>query len=272
MTRRNRSTTTTFAGMFAAIVFSLAFLSGCGIFGEKAKDQRTWTVEEFYRNAKAELDSGNYQGAVKLYEALEARYPFGRYAQQAQLDIAFAYYKEGDTAQATAAADRFIKLHPNHQVLDYALYLKALAYFKPDLGLFGDLLNLDPSERDPKALRESFDAFKDLVVRFPESRYADDSRARMAYLVNALAKHDVAVARYYLNRGAFLAASTRAQNVLQRYPQAPATKEALAISIAAYERMNMPELAADSRRVLDKNFPDANAAVKSAQRPWWKLW
>jgi outer membrane protein assembly factor BamD len=258
--------------LLAAFFLATALLSGCGMFADRTKEQRNWTVEEFYKNAKAELDSGNYQGAVKLYEALEARYPFGRYAQQAQLDIAYAYYKEGDTAQATAATDRFMKLHPNHQALDYALYLKALAYFKPDLGLFGELLNLDPSERDPKALRESFDAFKDLVVRFPDSRYSEDARARMSYLVNALAKHDVAVARYYLNRGAYLAASTRAQNVLQRYPQAPATQDALVISIAAYERMNLPELAAGSRRVLEKNFPNDRTVMKSADQPWWKLW
>jgi outer membrane protein assembly factor BamD len=241
------------------------------MFGEKLNDQKNWTVEEFYKNAKNDLDSGNYAGAVKLYEALEARYPFGRYAQQAQLDIAYAYYKEGDTAQATAATDRFIKLHPNHAALDYALYLKALAYFKPDLGLFGELLNLDPAERDPKSLRESFDAFKDLVVRFPDSRYASDARTRMAYLVNALAKHDVAVARYYLNRGAYVASASRAQNVLQRYPQATATQDALMISIAAYEKMDLPELAADSRRVLEKNFPNS-AAAKAGGRSWWKLW
>jgi outer membrane protein assembly factor BamD len=271
MTRPNYTSRLPRLLIAAAFVMTAALLSGCGIFADKAKEQRNWTVEEFYKNAKSELDSGNYSGAVKLYEALEARYPFGRYAQQAQLDIAYAYYKEGDTAQATAATDRFMKLHPNHRALDYALYLKALAYFKPDLGLFGDLLNLDPAERDPKALRESFDAFKDLVVRFPESRYSDDARARMAYLVNALAKHDVAVARYYLNRGAYVAASARAQSVLQRYPQAPATQDALEISIAAYEKMNLPDLAADSRRVLEKNFPN-NAVAKAGGKPWWKLW
>ncbi len=257
--------------LIAAFASVALLLSGCSMFGDKVNEQKNWTVEEFYKNAKNDLDSGNYAGAVKLYEALEARYPFGRYAQQAQLDIAYAYYKEGDTAQATAATDRFIKLHPNHAALDYALYLKALAYFKPDLGLFGDALNLDPAERDPKALRESFDAFKDLVVRFPDSRYADDSRTRMAYLVNALAKHDVAVARYYLNRGAYVAATSRAQNVLSRYPQAPATQDALVISIAAYEKMELPELAADSRRVLEKNFPN-NVAAKGGGLPWWKLW
>jgi outer membrane protein assembly factor BamD len=254
---------------------ALATLSGCSFFGDKLDQQKNWTVEEFYKNAKSDLDSGNYAGAVKGYEALEARYPFGRYAQQAQLDIAYAYYKDGETAQAVSACERFVKLHPNHPNVDYAIYLKALAYFKPDLGIFGDLLNLDPSERDPKALRESFEAFKDLVVRYPDSIYAEDSRRRMAYLVNALAKHDVAAAQYYLNRNAYLAAVNRTQNVLQRYPQAPATERALAISVEAYEKMGLLDLSTASRRVLEKNFP-ANALVAkdggNQAKPWWKVW
>ena len=256
------------------LVLASTLLTGCGLFGDKLDPKKNWTVEEFYKNAREELDSGNYAGAVKAYEALEAKYPFGRYAQQAQLDIAYAYYKEGETAQSVSAADRFLKLHPNHLNADYALYIKALAYFKPDLGIFGEFLNLDPSERDPKALRESFEVFKELVTRFPDSRYTDDSRARMAFLVNALAKHDVAVARYYLARGAYLAAANRAQNVFQRYPQAPATEDALVISVQAYDAMGMPELAGSSRRVLEKNFPKNNMVAKSSTggKAWWKLW
>ena len=259
----------------AALLLATTLLSGCGMFADKLDPKKNWSVEEFYKNAREEMDSGNYAAAVKAYEALEAKYPFGRYAQQAQLDIAYAYYKEAETAQAVSAADRFLKLHPNHPNADYALYIKALSFFKPDLGLFGELLNLDPSERDPKALRESFEVFKELVTRFPDSRYSDDSRSRMAFLVNALAKHDVAVARYYLARGAFLAAANRAQNVLQRYPQAPAIEEALVISVQAYEQMGMPELANSSRRVLEKNFPNNNMIAKSSTgggKAWWKLW
>ena len=154
------------------------------------------------------------------------------------------------------------------------MYIKGLAHFKPDLGIFGDLLNLDPSERDPKALRESFEVFKDLVLRFPESKYADDSRKRMAYLVNSLAKHDVAVARYYYNRGAYLAAVNRAENVMQRYPQAPANEEALVVTVQAYEQMGMKDLASDARRVLEKNFPNNEMVAKggSGLKSWWKLW
>lgn len=259
----------------AVLLLAATLLSGCGMFADKLDAKKNWSVEEFYKNAREELDSGNYAGAVKAYEALEAKYPFGRYAQQAQLDIAYAYYKQAETAQAVSAADRFLKLHPNHPNADYALYIKALSFFKPDLGLFGELLNLDPSERDPKALRESFEVFKELVTRFPDSRYSDDARSRMAFLVNALAKHDVAVARYYFARGAYLAAASRAQNVLQRYPQAPAIEEALVISVQAYEQMGMAELANSSRRVLQKNFPNNNMIAKTSTgggKAWWKLW
>jgi len=258
---------------FTVAAFALSMLGACGMFGDKLNERKNWTVEDYYQNAKSDLDSGNYAGAIKLYEGLEARYPFGRYAQQAQLDIAYAYYKENDSAQAVAATERFIKLHPNHPNLDYALYLKALAFFKPDLGLFGDLLNLDPSDRDPKALRESFEAFKDLVIRFPDGIYSADARARMAYLVNTLARHDVSVARYYMTRGAYLASVNRAQNVIQRYPQAPAIQDALEVSIEAYEKMGMGELAASSRRVLEKNFPNNALVSKSGSaKSWWKLW
>lgn len=257
----------------AAALLGASILAGCSMFGGSKDDPKNWSVEQHYASAKSELDAGNWNAAVKSYEQLEAKFPFGRYAQQAQLDTAYAYYKDNETAQAVTAADRFLKLHPNHLNLDYALYIKGLAYFKPDLGIFGEVLNLDAAERDPKALRESFEVFKDLVVRFPESIYVNDARSRMAYLVNALAKHDVAVARYYYNRGAYLAAVNRAQNVMQRYPQAPANEDALVVTSLAYEKMNQPELAKDTRRVLAKNFPK-NELVDSSgvNRPWWKLW
>ena len=256
-------TRSSLAALAVSISAVATLLGGCGIFADKVAAQKNWGVEQYYKNAKEELDSGNYNGAVKGYEALEAKFPFGRYAQQAQLDTAYAQYKEGETAQSVATADRFMKLHPNHANYDYALYIKGLAHFKPDLGLFGELLNLDAAERDPKALRESFEVFKDLVVRFPDSKYADDARSRMAYLVNALAKHDVAVAKYYYNRGAYLAAVNRAENVMQRYPQAPANEEALAVTVLAYEQMGQKQLAADVKRVLLKNFPNNEMVAKS---------
>jgi outer membrane protein assembly factor BamD len=251
-------------------------LSGCGMFGDKLDPQKNWSAEQFYKAAKDELDSGNYPGAIKLYEALEAKYPFGKYAQQAQLDTAYAYYKEGDTAQAVSSADKFIKLHPNHVAVDYAIYLKGLAYYKLDQGFLGALMDQDMSERDPKALRESFDMFKDLAERFPDSKYAEDSRARMAFLINTLARHEVQVAQYYFNRGAYLAAANRAQTTLTRYPQAPANQDALVMMIKAYEKLGMNDLAADTKRVLQKNFPNnelvSSPGAKTGDKAWWKVW
>lgn len=250
-------------------------LAGCGMFGDKVDAQKNWTAEQYYRAAKEEFDAGNYQAAVKLYESLEAKFPFGRFAQQAQIDVAYAYYKEGETAQAIAACDRFMKLHPNHPNLDYAIYLKALSYFKLDRGFLGAWVEQDLSERDPKALRESFDAFKVLVERFPQSIYAEDARARMAYLVNTLARHEVNVASYYFNRGAYLAAANRAQSTLQRYPQAPANEDALVMMIRSYEKMGMNDLASDAQRVLEKNFPRnqlSQAASGQSGKSWWKFW
>ena len=221
-----------------------------------------YSAEKLYREAKEALDGGQYDLAIKRYETLESRFPYGRYSQQGQLEIAYAYYKQNEQASAVAATERFVKLHPNHPNVDYAYYLKDLVYFNEDLGLIGKVSRQDRTERDPKSARESFDAFKELVQRFPESRYAPDALERMKYLVNALASHEVHVARYYLKRGAYVAAANRAQYALKNYPQAPAQEEALLIMIQAYDVLGMPDLRNDAERILRKNFPD-NAQPKS---------
>src|SRR5260221_6060173 len=195
----------------AALLLAAA-LAGCGLFGDKADPKKDWQAAEFYAAAKEQFDNQSWEAAIKLYEQLEAKFPFGRFAQQAQIEIAYAYYKQGETAQAVSALEKFVKLHPNHPNVDYALYLKALANFKEDLGPFSRLVKQDLADRDPKAARESFEGFKDLVTRFPESRYASDSRERMAYLVEAPACHEVNVARFYFNRVAYLAAPNRAHD------------------------------------------------------------
>ncbi len=221
-----------------------------------------YSAEKLYREAKEALDGGQYDLAIKRYETLESRFPYGRYSQQGQLEIAYAYYKQSEQASAVAATERFMKLHPNHPNVDYAYYLKGLVYFNEDLGLLGKISRQDRTERDPKAARESFDAFKELVQRFPESKYTPDALARMKYLVNALASHEVHVARYYMKRGAYVAASNRAQYALRNYPQAPAQEDALLIMIQAYDVLGMHELRNDAERVLRKNFPDS-AQLKS---------
>ncbi len=230
-----------------ACLLLAATLAGCGLFGDKADEHKSWTAEQFYQKAKEELDNHNWEAAAKLYEQLESRFPYGRFAQQAQIEIAYSYYKQGETAQAVAACDKFIKLHPNHPNVDYALYLKALANFKEDLGPLGRIVKQDLADRDPKSARESFEGFKELVTRFPQSRYADDSRERMAYLVEALARHEIKVARYYLGRGAYLAAANRSQDALTQFPNSPTHREALEIMVDAYDRMGMKELRDDAK-------------------------
>lgn len=242
---------------FLVLLLNAAFLAGCGLTQEKPDETKDWSPQRIYKEAKDNINSGNNEKGIKLLETLQARYPYGRYAQQAQLDEAYAYYKEDEVPQALAAADRFIKLHPNHPNVDYAYYLKGLCNFRDDLGPFGFFSTDDLAERDPKAAKESFETFRELVTRYPDSRYAPDAIKRMNYLVNALATHEVRVADYYYRRGAYLAAANRAQEALNTYPQAPALEEALSIMVKSYEAMGLKDLAGDANKVLQKNFPQS---------------
>lgn len=240
---------------------------------EEVDETKGWSANKLYTEAKSELNDGNYEKAIKYYEKLEARYPYGRFAQQAQLEIAYAYYKDKDVASAIAAAERFIKLHPNHPSVDYAYYLRGLANFNDDLGLLGSLTGQDMTERDPKAAREAFEAFKDLVTRYPNSKYAPDSVQRMNYLVNALASHEIHVARYYMKRTAYVAAANRAQYALKNYPQAPANEEGLLILVNAYDKLGMMDLRNDAERVMKTNFPNSKYLTgKGLDKPWWTFW
>jgi outer membrane protein assembly factor BamD len=259
-------------------LFLVLCLSACGLLPEQVDETKGWSANKLYSEAKSNLNDGNYEKAIKYYEKLEARYPYGRYAQQAQLEIAYAYYKDKDIPSSVAAAERFIKLHPNHPNVDYAYYLKGLANFNDDLGLLGALASSfsgqDMTERDPKAARDAFDAFKDLVTRFPDSKYAPDSVQRMNYLVNALASHEIHVARYYMKRGAYVAAANRAQYALKTYPRAPANEEGLLILVQAYDKLGMTDLRNDAERVMKANFPDSKYLTGKAGKgaPWWQIW
>ncbi|SFU40145.1 outer membrane protein assembly factor BamD [Nitrosospira multiformis] len=260
-------------------LFFVLLLSACSLLPKEAQDTKAWSASKYYTEAKSELNDGNYASAIKLFEALEARYPYGRYAQQAQLEIGYAHYKDGEQALAIAAADRFIKLHPNHPNVDYAYYLKGLANFNDDLGLMGivteKILNQDMSERDPKASHESFENFKELVNRFPKSKYAPDAVQRMKHLVNVVALNEIQVARYYMKRGGYVAAANRAQYAVKEYPQTPATEEALFIMVKAYDALGMTDLRDDADRVMRKNFPNSRFLSDSTGangEPWWKFW
>jgi outer membrane protein assembly factor BamD len=249
-------------------------LGGCGLMPDMSDETAGWTANKLYSEAKDAMGEGAYDKAIKYFEKLEARFPYGRYAQQAQLEVAYAYYRQSEPASAIAACDRFIRLHPNHPNVDYAYYLKGLTNFNEDLGLLGYVSLQDLTERDPKAARDSFDAFKELVTKFPESRYTADATARMKYLVNALASHEVHVARYYMKREAYVAAVNRAQTAVKTYPDAPANEEALFIMIKAYDLLGMNDLRDDAERVMRKNFPKSEYYDRGLNRttPWWKLW
>ena len=235
----------------------------------------SWSPNKIYAEAKDELSAGAFDKAVTLLDKLEGRAAGTPLAQQAQLEKAFAHYKTGEPAQAIATLDRFMKLHPASPALDYALYLKGLINFNDDLGVFSFITRQDLSERDQKAAKESFEAFKELNARFPASKYAEDARLRMNYIVNALAQYEVHVARYYLERGAFVAAIARAQGAVSEYQGAPAIEEALYIMFKSYDALGIGQLRDDTRRVIEKNYPDSqilSRGFKSRSDPWWKVW
>jgi outer membrane protein assembly factor BamD len=253
---------------------AVLLLPGCGLISTDKDETVGWSPQKLYGEAKDAMGSRSWERAIKYLEKLEARYPYGRFAQQAQIDIAYAYWKNGDRAQALAACDRFIKLYPNHANVDYAYYLKGLVNFNENIGLMGIIDSPDMTERDSKGTREAFEAFKELVTRFPDSKYAEDARARMRYLVNSLAQYEVHVARYYMKRGAYVAAANRAQFAVKHYPQAPALEEAVFIMVKAYDALGMTDLRDASDRVMRKNFPESRYLTGKGDRsaPWWKLW
>ncbi len=259
------------ASMALALIVTIG-VTGCAS-GPKDDPNSQASLDKLYSEAKDDLSVGSYEAAIKKLERIEGRAAGTLLAQQAMLELAWAQFRSGEKAPAIATLDRFIKLHPSSPGFDYALYLKGLVNFNEDTGLFGRLAGQDISERDQQASREALAAFRDLVARFPQSRYADDALVRIDFITNMLARHEVHVARYYYERGAYLAAINRAQTAISEYQYAPATEEALSLMVKSYGALKMPELEADARRVLQKNFPNsALLAGSNSTKPWWKLW
>ena len=261
---------------FPALLAACLLTAGCSSTPEDIT--AGWTTDRIHSEARDELNGGSYEKAVPLLEKLEGRAAGTPLAQQAQLDKAYAQYKSGEKAQAIATLDRFMKLHPASPALDYALYLKGLVNFNDDLGLFSWMSNQDLSERDQKAAKDSFESFRELSTRFPDSRYANDARQRMTYIVNSLAQYEVHVARYYYQRGAYVAAISRAQAALSDYQNVPAQEEALRILVKSYDALGMTPLRDDTQRIMDASYPkdatDVKGAtgVKGEATPWWKVW
>lgn len=238
-------------------------VSGCAALREDPTAD--WSASQLYGEAKAALDSGNYQQAVEYYELLEARFPFGRFAQQAQIEIPYAYHKAGESEAALAAVDRFVQLNPRHPNLDYAYYLRGLINFDPDQGFLSRVFPMDPAEMDTQPLEEAFQDFGRLVSEYPESRYTPDARQRMVFIRNALAAHELRVAQFYIERRAWVAAVQRARYVVERYPGAAVMPQALAILYQSYRALDLDEHAENTMAVLELNYPEQAEAVLAGQ-------
>jgi outer membrane protein assembly factor BamD len=248
-------------------------LSGCGSTSKEDQNSQA-ALDKLYADAKDDLSAGSYDRAIKSLERIEGRAAGTTMGQQATLDLAWAYYRTAERAQAITTLDRFIKLNPSSPAMDYALYMKGIVNFNEDLGLFGRLANQDVSERDQQASREALLAFRQLVEQFPESKYSAEATTRINFITNTLAAYEIHVARYYFNRKAYVAAANRAQAAVAEFEYAPGIEEALFIMGESYDKLGLTQLRDDARRVLDKNFPSSvYASGNTAKRKaWWQIW
>jgi outer membrane protein assembly factor BamD len=240
----------------------LLALGGCSTLGG-SDDDADATASELYQEAQAAARSHNYQTATELLETLQSRYPFGTYAQQAQLDIIYLYYQTEEWEAAISAADRFIRLNPTHPRVDYALYMRGSANMARGQDFLSRLFDVDRSRRDPRSLREALADFNRLVADFPDSKYAEDARERVVRLRNQLAAHELAAARFYQRRSAYVAAANRAKTILENFQETPAVRDALAILANAYHHLELPELRQDILRIIRENYPDHPLAKQS---------
>lgn len=238
-----------------SIMVACVLVTGCSTSPDDKDETAEWTAENFYKEAKSALDGGDYDTAVKYFEKLETRFPFGRYAQQAQLETAYAYYKSRELESSVAAADRFIKLHPTHRNVDYAYYLKGLATFQDGPSNLEKIAGKNPTHMDTGLAKRSYDFFAELLKKFPDSKYTSDARQRMVFTLNLLARHEYDSAQYYLQRGVYVAAANRAKYVVEHYPRTATVADALGLMARAYHELKMDDLARDSLRILELNFP-----------------
>lgn len=240
-------------------VLGIALLTAVVLAACSAKDRdptADWSKERLYEEAKRAMDGGNFQTAIDYFETLEARYPFGPLALQAQLDIAYAYYRFGENESAIAACDRFIKLHPTHEAVAYAHYLRGLIRYNQGRSFVNDIFPRDMSRMDQQRLRRAFDDFRTVVEQFPDSEYVADARQRLVYLRNEMARHELEVAQFYFRRSAYAAAINRIDYLIEQYDGALVMPDALALQARAYDELDMPDMARDARRVLAANWPD----------------
>ena len=260
----------------AIVVIMMLFLGSCAIFGPPTEldDTKGMSADRIYTLASEKMADKDYKKSVEYLKKLESRFPNSKYGAQAQLDMAYAYYKQDDAAQCVSTVERFIKIHPNHPNLDYAYYLKGVAYFK-QRGLIEKATFQDISDRDPKILKQSFLAFKDLLTLYPDTRYGKDATERMIYLKNKLADSELHVARHYMKVKAYVAALNRAKYVIETYPDSNFVEEALVIMISAYDNLGMNDFKEDNLRILKQNYPNSSMFTKgkdTKKQDWWKFW
>jgi len=245
------------------LIFIIPFLlliTSCATTHEDETFEESYkTAAALYEEAKSALSQEDYETAIQKLETLEARFPFGKYAQQAQLDMAFAYYKFEEPESAIASANRFIKLYPRHPYVDYAYYLRGVVKFSQGVSIFDDFASQDPAKRDPEAARNAFKFFEQLVKRFPQSKYTQDALQRMKYLRNNLARHELFAAKHYMARGANVAAANRAKYILTHFQYSPSTPEALLLLEEAYKNLRLKDLADDTKRIYHFNFKNNNS-------------
>lgn len=214
-------------------------------------------AESLYEEAKESMANGNFNGAAAILSALDSRYPFGPLSNQVQLDLIYTYYKVGNVEQALATIDRFLRLNPNHSDIDYAIYMRGLANMDSDQNLFQELAGIDRSDRDPSKSREAFADFRRLIEKFPDSKYAPDARERMVYIKNRLAKYEIAVARFYIRREAYIAAANRGNYILKHFADSSQVQAALEIMIECYDKLELIDLKNNALKTLRLNYPDS---------------
>lgn len=255
-------------GVLTALL--LVMVSGC----KKDRDfDDGRSAELMYTTAKGYLDSKNWGRAIQGYQALSTRYPFGRYTEQAQLELAYAYHKGGNPEAALSTADRFIRTYPSHPNVDYAFYIRGLTNYEMRVGFMERLMPSRVRDRDQTAAKESFRDFDELIRRFPDSRYAPDARQRMVFLRNNLSFYELDVARYYMRRKAYVASAARARYAIENYPGSPELGDALEILHVSYTEMGLPELAEDTMKVLALNYPDHPYLTGETKKSFWnRLW
>lgn len=259
-----------------AVALTAVGLTGCHSFGWRhGKDEPIkGSPESIYGEARKEMRSGNYQGAIQKYENLEARYPFSEQAKQGQLDLLYSYYKNHSLESAIDQADQFIRENPAHPRVDYAWYVKGLVYFESGANWLERTLHADTTKRPPQEAQKSLQSFQTLIQQYPKSPYAQDARQRIVYLRNRLADYELSVARYYMKRGAYVGAAARARGIVEQYDGAPAVDEALQIMATSYRELGIKDLAASTEAVRQANLPpDAGKGHEDgAEHHWWKFW